>query len=87
MSKTHGSAAAAIAVPESAGNFSSSALAGRFRRDYESARAASLAAADALRALPSDASPLDVAAAADALVAAAGVLWMHAHRLAEVASP
>lgn len=55
----------------------------RAATDYRAARDEVDAASRALLALPADAPPLVVAAAADRLESAAGALWMHAHRVAE----
>jgi predicted house-cleaning NTP pyrophosphatase (Maf/HAM1 superfamily) len=50
------------------------------------ARVAVTVAGEKLRALASDAPPLQVAALADRLIAAAGEVYRHAHRVAEARS-
>jgi hypothetical protein len=60
-----------------------SSFAERSEAALASSRRAALAASAELAALTETASPLDVAAAADRLVQAAGRVWMHAHRVAE----
>jgi hypothetical protein len=67
-----------------AGDQSSFALSAA--RELATARVAVTAVAENLRALASDAPPLQVAALADRLIAAAGEVYRHAHRVAEARS-
>jgi hypothetical protein len=59
------------------------AFAVRAARELGAARAAVNVYAARLRALAADAPPLQVAALADRLIAAAGDVYRHAHRVAE----
>jgi hypothetical protein len=52
-------------------------------RELAAARVAVVAVGEKFRALASDAPPLQVAALADRLIAAAGEVYRHAHRVAE----
>jgi hypothetical protein len=55
-------------------------------RELAAARVAVVAVGEKFRALASDAPPLQVAALADRLIAAAGEVYRHAHRVAEARS-